>query len=75
VRPRERHSKGEDVLRLEAGIHVEQAHEAAHEEAGAGDEDDRQRDFDDDERGPQPLAGGGRGPARPVLQRPSQREP
>jgi hypothetical protein len=47
--------EGGDVGGLEAEIDIEQADEAAREEAGADEQDARQRDFGDDEGGAEAL--------------------
>ena len=53
---RQRHAGDENVLGIEAQIDVLQRDEAAHQQPGAGEQQQRQRDFDDDQGAPQPAA-------------------
>ena len=72
--PRE-HLYHHDVLAIEAGIDVQQVHEAAQQEAGACDEHQRHRHFGDHERGTKmPLRSIGRHGAIPRPLEPEPRE-
>src|SRR5258707_12427043 len=46
---RERNLERQCVARIETGIHVLQTREAFHEKPGAAEQDERKRDFGDDE--------------------------
>ena len=49
-RVRQRQPHRHRARRIEAGILIEQPDEAAHQQAGADEQHERQRDLDDDER-------------------------
>ena len=57
---RQEHLRGDDVARIESRIDLQQLREAARHQAGADQQDQRDRDLDDDER-VQQAAGAGSG--------------
>src|SRR5204862_5497256 len=56
VRLREPHGGRHDVLRIEAGVHVLKPPEAAQQQAGADQEDEREGELADDEEAPETVA-------------------